>query len=325
MLYVGNPHAPVVLGLTLVFVGVYEMGNTAERAGASKLLWGLLVSLFSKPVVFLMLPPLMMVKETRWIAVRSLLIYGVVSLFMVAVPLVNPESISWGERWRILLDPQYVMEHLNIYKNKFLLNPPMKDATIHWLNLVAQSDYKLMNIEVFSLPVFLETLLPKVIPNWIFRLFMFIPLAILPYLPHSGRSGRLEALLGVLITISLSFFLAYNTVWEYQYTSVLPVAAMSLLRYQSERGARRTALGVIICASLFIMMPSLYVLVRGWPLRPTELTLIRCTRIVPALVMYCASLLYTVSWVLSARRMWSGKDASLDGLIAARAYPLEVV
>jgi hypothetical protein len=288
MMYVGNMHAPLVLALTLLILALYEYTYSDNKKRADNLLMaGLLISFFSKPIVLLMLPLLLLLKETRGVTFRSLLIYGFVSLLFIIVPALNPESVGWTKLTSIMFDFQFIKENLNIYKNQFVLNEYMKDNSIHWLNLIAQSEYKLMHIDVFSLPVFIDTMLGRAIPAGIYKLPIYISLLLSVAVPCIGdKKIRLESSLLLVMAISMTFFLSYNTVWEYQFASVLPVIA--ILPVLKEREVFYSKyISVMFIAGLLVCLPSLYFLVGDNFQSTFALTLIRFTRIVPVLIIFC--------------------------------------
>jgi hypothetical protein len=88
-----------------------------------------------------MLPLLLFTKETRKTTIKSLVIYGIVSLIFIVVPMFNPEGV--GLQKLMTLNTDFIKQNMNIYKNNFVLNAFMKDNAMHWFNLIAQSEYKL--------------------------------------------------------------------------------------------------------------------------------------------------------------------------------------
>ena len=284
MLYVGNVQGLLVLALGMLFTGVFTL--TYGGRGEGLVLGGLLLSLLTKPMVLPMLPLLLVLKETRRAAWRAVAIYAAVSIAMEVVPLFNPQAIGLSRVAWLAAHPGVVGDTMNIYTNRFQVNAWMKDNSIHWLNLVAQSGTRLMHVDVFSLPVFLDTLLGRRTPGWVYQLPVAAVLALSAGVARmKHRRLRLEAALLLLMATSLTFFLGYPTVWEYQYTSVLPVAAMLLL--VRERGvfygrARGWMLGLAACAWL----PSLYFLAEGRPLTRAVLTLIRIDRVAPVTLLF---------------------------------------
>jgi hypothetical protein len=288
LLYVGNMHAPLVLALTLVLVALFELAYSENTKRAGNILFaGLLISFFSKPIVLLMLPLFLLLKETRITTIKALLIYGFVSLLFIVVPFLNPQGIGWTKVTSLLLDPAFIKDNMNIYKNQFVLNEYMKDNSIHWLNLIAQSDHKLMHIDVFSLPVFLDTLIGKALPAGIYKLPIYIGVALsVGVACIENKRIRMESALLLVMALSLTFFLSYNTVWEYQFTSFLPLLA--LLPILKEKNVFYSKyIKAMFFIGLLVCLPSLYFLFHDGNIQSvTALTLIRFTRIIPVLVLF---------------------------------------
>jgi hypothetical protein len=165
----------------------------------------------------------------------------------------------------------------------------MKDNSIHWLNLVAQSGTRMAHIDIFSLPVFLDTVFAAHTPAWPYQ-FLLLALFALQLLVARipDRRARLEAALLLLMSSSLAFFLSYSTVWEYQYTGILPLAAVVLVvreRNVSCLPATKAMFALAACSWL----PTLYFLTEGQPITPTTLTLIRLDRVLPTTLLFLAT------------------------------------
>ena len=285
MLWVGNVQAITVLGLTLLFVGLLRA--VPWKVDSPWLMRaGLLISLFTKPVVLLMLPLLLLVKETRRSAFDALAVYVPVSLLFLVLPPLNPERISLGRVFWLSWHPEVVRRTMNIYSNGLSLTPDMRDNSIHWLNLVAQSGLRLQHVDVYSLPVFLDGLFRAATPGWIYFLPTLFVLALSVVVARvRDRTTRLQATLLLMMAASLVFFLTYPTVWEYQYTAVLPVAGMLLVtRFRALLSQRmwQWCAGLACCAWL----PSLYFLSGSAEPSPAVLALIRLDRVVPVVVLF---------------------------------------
>ncbi len=299
-LYVGNMHAPLVLALSLIFIALIEFTYSDNDVRANRfLMCGLLISLFTKPIVLLMLPVLILLKETRKTTVKSLLIYAVVSLIFILVPLFNPQTIGWSRIYSTAFDFEFIKQNMNIFQNNFVLNEYMKDNSIHWFNLIAQSDYKLMHIDVFSLPVFMDTLLGFETPSRIYKLPIYLCLLFSLLIPFiADKKIRLEAALLLLFSISLTFFLSYNTVWEYQYSAALPIVAL-LPILKEKKVFYAKSLQLIFFVGLLLCLPSLYFLFRSGDFQSaTSLTMIRLMRIVPVLVLFVWAIVILIKSVL---------------------------
>ena len=300
MLYVGNVQSLTVLGLTLLFLGMLRVAQ--ERSGSERfVVAGLLVSLFTKPVVLPLLPLLLLLRETRRAAWRSLLTYVPVSLAFELLPVLNPEPIGLPRVFWLAAHPAYVRATMNIYANGLVLTPDMRDNSIHWLNLVAQSGFRLGHVDVFSLPAFLDTIAGSRTPDW---LYLCPPLAVLVLsvlvTMTPSFSARRDAALLLAMAGSLSFFLSYPTVWEYQYTGVLPVLAM-LLVWRASPLSRRVwtvcvALGACLC------LPSLYFLFGDAVPSARVTTLTRLDRVLPVALLFLILLVVVLRAWISARR-----------------------
>lgn len=288
MLYVGNMHAPLVLALSFIFLGVVDVMNSANDDGLNKKLFiGLLISFFSKPIVLLMLPALLLVKETRKTTFYALLVYAVVSILFIVVPALNPEAVGINKLMQVAFDFDYIKSSMNIYKNNFMLNEYMKDNSIHWLNLIAQSDFKLLHIDVFSLPVFVDTIIGKETSAFYFKLPIYITFFLSFYLPFKkDKNSRILFLLMLLIAISLTFFLSYNTVWEYQFASVLPVIAV-LLVLKEKNVLVSKHLNLLIVIASVVCLPTFYFITSDENIQlVSTLTWIRFLKIVPVLIVF---------------------------------------
>lgn len=290
MLFVGNMHAPLVLALTLILVSIYELTYSENekdiRAANKKLLIGLLISFFSKPIVLLMLPLLLLTKETRKTTIKSLVIYSIVSLLFILLPQLNPQGLGFNKLLSIVFDFDFIKENMNIYKNHFVLNEYMRDNSIHWLNLIAQSEYKLMHIDVFSLPVFIDTIAEKATPSGIYKIPIYVSLFLSIGVAFiEDKKIRLESTLLLVMAISLSFFLSYNTVWEYQFTSVLPILALLPILKEKDVFYKKY-ISIMFYVGIFLCLPSLYFLFRGGDFSGNALTWIRLDRIIPVLILF---------------------------------------
>ncbi len=285
LLFVGNIHAPLVLALTLIMLGIFDLTyNENIETGNAKLLSGLLISFFTKPIVLLMLPLLLVTKETRKTTFGSLLIYGFVSILFIVIPILNPEGVGLGKI--LSIDFEFVKQHMNIYKNNFVLNEYMKDNSMHWFNLIAQSDYKLMHIDVYSLPVFIDTIVGHETAAGIYKTPIYLSMILsLGVIFIEDKKIRLENTLLLLMAIPLTFFLSYNTVWEYQFTSALPMVAM-LPVLREKNVFYKKYIPILFTIGLFFCLPSLYFLVRKSDFTNNDLTLIRLDRVLPALLLF---------------------------------------
>ena len=311
MLYVGNVQSLTVLGLSLLLIGMLRLVRE-QRGAESYILAGLLVSLFTKPVVLLTMPLLLLLRETRRTAWRALALYVPVSLLFEVVPLLNPQRISLPRVFWLAVHPAFVRATMDIYTNQLVLTPDMRDNSIHWFNLVAQSGFRLQHIDVFSLPVFLDGLFGTHTPDWLYLLPTFAVLACSVIVARIQETPR-RRICALLLTMaaSLDFFLSYPTVWEYQYTAVLPVAAVLLTLRDSVWFSRR-AWAWSFGLSAFAWLPSLYFLSGSALPSANVVTLVRLDRVLPVTGLFglllwmvaraTAQSLFSASRPLSAAR-----------------------
>jgi len=289
MLYVGNVQALLVLSITLVFVSVDDLREEGPTPSNQRLLLvGLLISLFSKPAVLAMLPLLLLLKQTRRTALKAIGIYAVVSLAFLVVPGLNPESITWQQRIDLATHPATVAQTMNVYTNGFQVTPAMKDNSVHWFAMTGLSDFRFPHIDVYSLPAFLDVIFHTHTPDALYRIpaILILEMSLLVWFVRA-RPQRLEAALMVFMAASLLVFLSYGLVWEYHYAGVFPIIALLVMRQRLSRIEL-----AIIAMGAIIWLPTLYVFVRNQDPHLLWLhTLLRFTRVVPVLAIFCLLLL----------------------------------
>jgi hypothetical protein len=301
MLFVGNVQALPVLALAMLLTGIFRM--TDARRGEALVLAGLLLSLFSKPVVLLMLPLLLLLKESRRVAARALAIYAVASILFEIVPVLNPEGIGLSQVAWLAVHPAFVRANMNFYTNHFQLNAWMRDNSVHWFNLIAQSGAQMIHVDIFSLPVFLTVLTGLKFPGWLWQLPTLLTLVLSVFVARiENRRLRMEAALLLSMATSLGFFLGYPTVWEYQYTGVLPVAALLLV--VRERGVfLKRACGWMFGLAACAWLPSFYVFTEGRPLTSAVLTIIWIDRVLPVTLLFVFMVTVLIRTLWASRRM----------------------
>lgn len=285
MLHVGNVQALLVLGVVLVLAAVISIQKQGiTRRNQAMLMAGLLVSLLSKPVVLAMLPLLVVLPETRRTALKALGIYAAVSLVFLVVPGLNPQAMTWAQRWELATHPAIVTQTMNVYTNGFVVTAPMKDNSIHWLAMLGLADYRFLHIDVYSLPVLLDGWLRVRTPDALYRVpgILVLGLTVLVGLLRDKRD-RLEAALMALMAASLLAFLSYGMVWEYHFTAVMPLAGIFLMRGGMGRFER-----AVVAMGVVLWLPGLYFLVRDEDLSQLSLqTMLHGERVVPVVVIFC--------------------------------------
>lgn len=285
-LYVGNMHAPLILSQALIFSGLFGILDGRKERGAKSVFVGMLISLLTKPVVLIMVPALLALKETRKVALAALITYFAVSLLCIAVRDLNPEGVGRAMLLQTALDVPSIKQHLNIYRNGFRLTPLMKDNAIHWFSMVALSDYSWDHIDIYSLAAFLNHLWGHDLPPLIYKLpILAVLVASLSLWWVKDAHRTVLAALWVVGGASLTFFLSYGIVWEYQYSSILPlVAALSILYHRGYTSKRVMAL--VALSALLLCLPSPFILFQVRELQSHQITLMRATRVVPALLLF---------------------------------------
>lgn len=303
MLYVGNMHAPLVLSVTLIYIAIHEMLNEyTEKTYNKKLLLGLLLSFFSKPIALLFVPALLIVKETRLTMMIALLIYGLISFLFIVTPWLNPEGVGLGKLFHVFLDFNYIKETMNIYKNQFVLTEYMKDNSVHWFNLIAQSGFRLNHIENFSLPVFLDTVFGKPLSSHLYNFALYFCLLnsfLLAFIKQSAL--KLQVLILTLMTANLSYFLSHNTVWEYQFTSVIPILALIFLQKDKHIFTKMQLIFILIIGCFFYL-PSSYFLIDSSHITFFSISLIRASRTIPAFLLFLVIMYQSIYLTLRAFR-----------------------
>jgi hypothetical protein len=295
MLFVGNVQALLVLSITLVLVAVDSMREEGPTGLNQRLLLtGLLLSLFSKPAVFAMLPILLMLHETRRATLKALGIYIAVSFLLIVIPGFNPVSMSWDQRILLARHPALILESMNVYTNGFHVTPAMQDNSIHWLAMIGLSGFRFQHIDVYSLPTFLDGLFHTLTPAALYRIpaILILAMSALVWFIRS-RAARLEAALLVLMASSLLVFLSYGLVWEYHYTSVFPLAALLLVRKHLSKLE-----WIIVVLGVVVWLPSLYFALSTEDASQLWVeTLLRLDRVVPVLAIFC--LLLVRAWQIA--------------------------
>ena len=317
VLFVGNIHAFTVLALSLIFVGFLKLiisGDShskslssllkTENLGVNYIFFGTLLALFSKPVVILFIPILIIIKETRISTIIALFIYTVVSIIFVNSEILNPEiSNYWQTFFKVLKNPDIV----NIFEQKFRLTPEMRCNSIHWLNIIAASNFKFIHIDVFSFTNLVNKVFNKDLPSFISKFSIVICYVfVLLITKIKDEKLKLKLLFLNILTLSLCFFLAYQIVWEYQYASVVPLL-ISLFIYKAvlhnkTEGFSDLCLLLSLVFSFLVLLPSAFFVVEriytinSYP--KIAFIAIEASRVVPIMIIYTSliCIIYREIW-----------------------------
>jgi hypothetical protein len=180
LLFGGNVHGLVICAASMLLVGLHELyivefnhscevGQSERRLvfgipSTVKIASGLLLSFLSKPILILLVPALLLVSRSRRSTMTALGLYVLISVSFLLFPILNPEAIGIERLGELLLSPSVVKANLNIYVNQFRLTPEMRDNAMHWLHMVAQSNYLWDHLQVLSFPVFIRGVTEFVLP-----------------------------------------------------------------------------------------------------------------------------------------------------------------
>jgi hypothetical protein len=291
LLHCGNVHGLVVFAVTLILAGLYELGTGASSAGGIdpriKVASGLLLSLLTKPVLILIVPALLVARTTRKLAVLSVASYTAISLFFLFTPLLNPQSVGMARMLWLLLHPSWVRQELNVYVNHFVLSRDMLDSAMHWLHMIAQSGYAWDHVQVFSLPVLVQSSLG--IPVGAFRFVALVPVGLAPLLFKLSEPRRLLAAAWLVVLVLASHFLGYAVAWEYQYTQLLVVVG-ALITFPSLTEHNPRWVKFAFASLALYYLPTPYAWFSGGGLTPVEMAAMRLCRVGPALLTAIGSL-----------------------------------
>jgi hypothetical protein len=312
---VGNVHGLVVLAATLLLVGLHELATGSAPALQLPSRWkvaaGLLLSLLSKPVLLVAAPALFVARSVRRPLLLSLGAYAAISLAFLFIPALNPESVGIRRIAQLAVQPAWVRQELNVYAHGFILIPEMLDNAMHWLHMVAQSDYAWDHVQIYSLQALLRGLTEST------SLGMLRWIAVLPIVSAAGLLAlRTEAqrLLGaawVVVLALVSHFLGYAIAWEYQYTQLLVVVA-ALIALPAFRSQHPRAVKVVLAATSLLYLPTPYAWVSAGGLSPWEMALVRSFRVGPALLVGLVALAVLVDLIRSDRLRSQAASAVLQ-------------
>ncbi|MDD2772579.1 MAG: hypothetical protein PHP45_02670 [Elusimicrobiales bacterium] len=316
MLWNGQLHVLTVLSVSLIAAELFDAAKNPGVAGLRvRLLAGVLCSLLSRPLILPALPLLFAVKKFRATMLWSLGIYAVVSLLFLAVPALNPAGAGFDALVDAVVHPGHIFQRAldgNIirltYKTAFL-----HDNAIHWLNMRNLSAVVRADVFEFMSPSsFFADICGGVNPV-LFKLpLLLLGVFSLGLFFIKDQFARNRAAVYVFAFSVLAFYMAYDSVYEYHFTTLLAVAAFLFAAYQrGAQGFRNGTVRVICAACALFYVPTSYYWVRNpdfgyhgartaaWPLKSIltvldaqpyawALWMIRLLRVVPVLALFAA-------------------------------------
>jgi hypothetical protein len=327
MIWNGQMHVLLVAAFSLILFDLARVSRDGGGPGKIRpaLLAGILLSLFSKPLVILALPAIFAVKTCRRTLLWSAGIYAAVSALFLFAPFLNPQGIGFARLLDVVLHPENLFR-FEVYRGVPLLTyrPEIAaDNAIHWLNMrfragVSQPDH----FEIMSLSAFFENLTGVALP----KLLLNIPLLVIAgfsaaafFAKEEARRARIALFTAMMA--GLFFFLSYETVYEYHYAAALPSLAVMIALYSGEMGFSAKMAKWFCAAGALFFAPTSYFWLRnpaygfhreitarlndiyiavftGGHVYDWALPLIRWNRVLPAAAMF--AFLIPLAW-LAAR------------------------
>jgi hypothetical protein len=146
--------------------------------------------------------------------------------------------------------------------------------------------------------VFVDGLLNKVTPSLIYKIPIYICFLLSIGIAFiENEKIKLESALLLVMAITLTFFLSYNTVWEYQYAAALPIVAL-LPILKSKNVFYKKQIPILFFIGLFFCLPSFYWLNSLCHFQHTlSRAIIRADRVLPALLLFLIMIIQLVKVV----------------------------
>jgi hypothetical protein len=301
MLWNAQMHVLLVLAVALILGGLVGMERNGQGATRSvrMLQIGLLISLLSKPLVLVALPVMFATRETRRALMLPIAAYAAVSALFLLTPELNAGGYN-GIHW------------INL-----LLASSSPGVTY---SLVYPQELQLVhNPETYCLPAYLSRITGVPVPQFWLKLPVLAILAMsaLP-LFLASRRRRLNVLIATFMLGLLSHFLCFYPVFEYQYTTLLPMLPVLWWMSQHEELAGlRWLLRIAFVVLLANFLPTLYVLAPQTPMR--YLAASTLLRVVPVIISFGCLLLYDVG------NGWAALREGSDGVALPRGQLLDLI
>jgi len=327
LLWNGQMHIFTIISVSLIcFELASAMQKPDERKMRPLLLLGVLACFFTKPIILPAMILLFAVRAFRRTMWWSLAIYAIVSAAFVFIPVLNPASVGTRAELYALAHPDALMSR--VFDGKVIhvqyRADYAHDNAIHWLNMrnltgVMRAD----TFEFQSLSSFLVDLLGD-IPPAIFKAPMalagFCSLALF-FISDDIKRNR--AAFYVFALCMLSFYIAYDSVYEYHFTTLMAVLAFMFAFYESGfEGFGRPAVKAACAAGALFYVPTAYFWLRNpafgyhgartaaWPLFTIPVVLaghpygwalwiIRLDRALPVFALFCILSYISVSEVFN--------------------------
>lgn len=219
MLWNAQVQILILLSTTLILCGLIEEKNKNYKKMEEKIFWGIMISLFSKPVILLLLPYLVFLKKCRKPIIHALIVYSIISISCIYIPSMNPQG----------------------------------ENILHWENILFKLTYLDDNVEVFSSSWLLfKTGIDSRSSVNISKLFLIICYFPLFFISKINEQNRNRFVIIGCGLATLTYFLCYTVVWEYHYIQLMPI--ICFLLWGGVIGQRKKILIPII----LILLPGFY-------------------------------------------------------------------
>ena len=265
LLWNGQMHIFTVISFALVMVDLLELSEKPGSGGAirQKMLWGLLVSLLSKPMILAAVPALLAVKAARKTLLLALVLYALVSGLFYFTPALNPQKVSFQRAAQAVLRPNTIFSYkvngqqVNVSYREDIV----KDNLMHWLNMrnlfgVSRAD----NFEFFSLPGYVQHVTGDAVSMKLFKLpgLLLLALSLAIFLLKDGAAQARAALMACVFAVC-AFFLSYDSAYEYHYATLMPSIPLLIMLYRrGGEGFNRKALLIYCLAAAILLVPTPY-------------------------------------------------------------------
>lgn len=249
MLWCGQMHVFTVVALTLIIADLMDLLFTDNkkwtlRVGRREirplLFGGILLSLLSKPMLLLIIPALFAVPLYRFSLVSAGVIYTVISATFLMVPWLNPQGLGFDPLIDAIINPKLMLFTETIHGFTYYTYRPefVSDNAVHWLNMKVRSGmFDAGHMEFFELSSFWAHLTGITLPQAVYMLPVYAMLAFSIECYRIKDIGkRLACVLAACALGVLCFYVSYSVVYEYHFTTLLPLIFTMLIIAYSDRG-----------------------------------------------------------------------------------------
>ena len=296
MLWNAQPHVLCMAGCGFVFYALQKkIILSSDKNTEAWFCWGVALSLFSKPLILIAVPVLLLDRSLRKPLLGVLLLYLLLSFATLEpapsnAPRFAEQALGLRE-WLIHGDATFL--------NRF-------NFLSHWTWIVTDlvaKDYFINYDELFSLPSLFRTHFAPHLKTSLPFLILYLPIPLLAFIRRPKLNESDETLILTILAIS-SHFLCYTSVWEFHYVSLQGTIPFLfwLAFHQEDRWDRRLLVSAgLLC--LLLLLPTPFFLIRD-PVHWTGMgdLCIKLSRVIPAIGVYGALITLLLRRQLSSSR-----------------------